>query len=128
MKSNDERILMVNMEDVHSEVMLDFLNKWGFSVYKKSIQDILSHNLNNSKPSKIVIQLIEFSLKESDCLHRLKKTYPLVPILATSPITSLKRIIWLLRNGVCDYIIQPYDPYEIRRQLQNIYCPSTMVV
>ena len=127
MDSNDAKILTINMNDAHSEVMLDFLYKWGFSVSRKTIDDILTFNFSNSKPSRIVFQLNEFSQKESDCLRKLSKTYPMVPILATSPVTSLRNIIWLLKNGVCDYIIQPYDPYEIRRQLKDVHLSSVSV-
>ena len=119
MQIEKKTIVLVKMNDITSEIVKDFLIRWGYSVVRIESSEALKLIIQNGKPSLIVFQFLEFSAQEFDLLSVIKREIPEIPVLATSPFISVKNTVKLLKAGATDYLAQPFDPRELKEGIEK---------
>lgn len=117
MENHDKYVLLMNMTDDSAEVTVDFLEQWGFKVYSIDRFDIEELKSSEIIPVLIIFQLLEFSWFEFEKLQLLRAGFPEIPIIATSPYVSIKKLIKIMKIGVDDYLTQPYSPNDLKEMI-----------
>ena len=114
-----KNILLFNALDDASEVLTDFLHKWGFRVEVINKNQIDNKQTTELKPLLIIFQFLEFSRSEFENFEYLKKEYNDVALIATSPYISIKNLVKVMQSGAADYLMQPYTPDDIQNVINK---------
>jgi len=108
----NKKVLFINMYDTNSEILKDFLNRWGFSVDRLNLADLEKKAAAEDGYNHIVYQFLNFTEYEFTILEKIISVIPLTHLIITAPY-AIPRYLERLKNmGVRYFLIRPYSPEE----------------
>ncbi len=111
--SGEEKlILFINMYDINSEILEDFLTRWGFSIKRTTMTEAEKAIASSYEYSQIVYQFLRFDENEFGVLERIKNLVPIAHFIITAPYYFNRHIDRLKSWGLDRFLIQPYSPSE----------------
>jgi DNA-binding NtrC family response regulator len=113
------RVLLVNIAGDGGETIVDLLRAWEYSVIRIDSREDLILNIRKSGRTLVIFQFHEFSSSEYAYFYHVRESIPLAPLVAISPILSLRSVFELGRCGATDFLAEPFDPQELKRMVDK---------
>ena len=110
------KILLVEDDELASELIYDFLEEQGFEVLALfSATDAIAHALNES----FDIVLLDINLPDFDGYEVLKKLQmsAALPIIITSAFSDTQSKLKAFKYGASDYMVKPLDLEELEARI-----------
>ena len=109
------RVLLVNMSGDGGEALIDLLRVWDYSAVKIERREDLLLNVRKSGRTLVIFQFHEFSTLEYAYFYHVRESMPVAPLIAISPVLSLRSAFELGRSGATDFLAEPFDPQDLKR-------------
>jgi hypothetical protein len=114
-KTRVKKLLFVNMYDIESEILEDFLIRWGYVVEKTTLEDFENFLITGNEYVDIAFQFLQFNDREFSALGKILAVVPPEHLVITAPFYFPKYIERLRNQGIERFLIQPYSPLEAER-------------
>jgi DNA-binding NtrC family response regulator len=119
MNHSDKKIILINVNDANAATIDDYLMEWGYTTIRIEEVDHLKPMIHQNDHALILFQFIDFSNSEFDLFRLVQKENPSLPIVFACPYISVKDSFNLGKAGAVDYIIQPFNPSELKRKVEK---------
>jgi DNA-binding NtrC family response regulator len=121
----DKNILLANLTDPFSKIIIDILDQWGYNVVLMEKPINLESISSSRRFNLIIYQFSEFSEREYQFLEAIKVRTGRSPIMATSNYISVRECFRMAKAGVQEYFGQPFQPLELKKLMENIASDGT---
>lgn len=115
----NKKIILINLNDITAAAVYDYLEEWGYTAIRAKEIDNLKSLIQEEGHALILFQFMEFSHAEFDLFRSVQKNNPSIPIIFTFPFISVKDSFDLGKAGAVDYIVQPFNPNELKRKIER---------
>jgi putative nucleotidyltransferase with HDIG domain len=120
----DERILVVDDEDLIRDIICSVLNQAGFACHPvKSGTDALTTLQSDSDYSVVVSDVIMDGMDGLTLLSKIRLDYPEMPVVMVTAVHDISVALAAIRNGAYDYLLKPFEREQllasVRRAVEN---------
>src|SRR5271165_1755288 len=120
----DERILVVDDEDLIREIICSVLKQDGFECHPvNSGAEALAVLKSNGGYSVVVSDVIMDGMDGLTLLSRIRKTHPDLPVVMVTAVHDISVALAAIRNGAYDYLLKPFEREQllasVRRAVEN---------
>ena len=75
--------------------------------------------LDESRADVVLLDVVLPGMNGVEFLRKIHKTYPSLPVVMISGVSSIRPVMKALEMGACDYIRKPFDIDELRFVVQQ---------
>jgi putative nucleotidyltransferase with HDIG domain len=120
----DERILVVDDEDLIREIICSVLNQAGFKCHPvNSGDEALSVLKSDGSFSVVLSDVIMDGMDGLTLLSQVRKTHPDLPMVMVTAVHDISVALAAIRNGAYDYLLKPFEREQllasVRRAVEN---------
>src|SRR5271165_4514699 len=120
----DERILVVDDEDLIREIICSVLNTAGFECHPvNSGDEALAILKSDGGYSVVVSDVIMNGMDGLTLLSNIRKTHPDMPVVMVTAVHDISVALAAIRNGAYDYLLKPFEREQllasVRRAVEN---------
>jgi len=120
----DERILVVDDEDLIREIICSVLNQAGFVCHPViSGTAALSILQSDGAFSVVVSDVVMDGMDGLTLLSHIKRDYPEIPVVMVTAVHDISVALAAMRNGAYDYLLKPFEREQllasVRRAVEN---------
>ena len=113
-------ILIVEDDNDISHILKELLEQNGYKTAQAFSGTEALFYMEKDCPQAMILDLMLPGMNGEDLLDKVKKEYPLVPVIISSAKEETKTRISLLRAGADDYITKPFDTEELLARLEAV--------
>lgn len=120
----DERILVVDDEDLIREIICSILTQAGFKCQPiRSGTDALTKLKSEAGYSVVVSDVVMEGMDGLTLLSKIKAAHPDIPVVMVTAIHDISVALAAIRNGAYDYLLKPFEREQllasVRRAVEN---------
>ncbi len=120
----DERILVVDDEDLIREIICSILTQAGFKCKPiRSGTDALTELKSEAGYSVVVSDVVMEGMDGLTLLSKIKAAHPDIPVVMVTAIHDISVALAAIRNGAYDYLLKPFEREQllasVRRAVEN---------
>jgi len=120
----DERILVVDDEDLIREIICSVLNTAGFECHPvNSGDEALAILKSDGGYAVMVSDVIMNGMDGLTLLSNVRKTHPDLPVVMVTAVHDISVALAAIRNGAYDYLLKPFEREQllasVRRAVEN---------
>src|SRR5271169_4013367 len=120
----DERILVVDDEDLIRHIICSILNQAGFTCRPvNSGADALRVLQSDQGYSIVVSDVIMDGMDGLTLLSKIRLDYPDIPVVMVTAVHDISVALTAMRNGAYDYLLKPFEREQllasVRRAVEN---------
>ena len=120
----DERILVVDDEDLIRDIICSILNQAGFTCRPaNSGADALTILQSDQGFSVVVSDVIMDGMDGLTLLSKIRLDYPEMPVVMVTAVHDISVALAAMRNGAYDYLLKPFEREQllasVRRAVEN---------
>jgi cyclic di-GMP phosphodiesterase len=120
----DERILVVDDEDLIRGIICSVLNQAGFTCQPVvSGAAALTTLQSGDAYSVVVSDVVMDGMDGLTLLSRIKRDYPDIPVVMVTAVHDISVALAAMRNGAYDYLLKPFEREQllasVRRAVEN---------
>jgi putative nucleotidyltransferase with HDIG domain len=120
----DERILVVDDEDLIREIICSILTQAGFKCQPiRSGIDALTELKSEAGYSVVVSDVVMEGMDGLTLLSKIKAAHPDIPVVMVTAIHDISVALAAIRNGAYDYLLKPFERDQllasVRRAVEN---------
>jgi len=120
----DERILVVDDEDLIREIICSVLNQAGFACDPvASGSAALTTLQSDGNYSVVVSDVVMDGMDGLTLLAKIKRDYPDIPVVMVTAVHDISVALAAMRNGAYDYLLKPFEREQllasVRRAVEN---------
>lgn len=120
----DERILVVDDEDLIREIICSVLNQAGFKCHPvTSGAEALSVLKSDGGYSVVLSDVIMDGMDGLTLLSNIRKKHPDLPVVMVTAVHDISVALAAIRNGAYDYLLKPFEREQllasVRRAVEN---------
>jgi cyclic di-GMP phosphodiesterase len=120
----DERILVVDDEDLIREIICSVLDNAGFACHPiRSSVEALQVLDSDSGYSVVVSDVIMDGMDGLTLLAKLRSKHPDLPVVMVTAVHDISVALAAIRNGAYDYLLKPFEREQllasVRRAVEN---------
>src|SRR5208283_86339 len=110
----NERILVVDDEDLNREIICSVLNQAGCQCRPvNSGAEALAVLQSDGGYSVVLSKVIMDGMDGLTLLSRLRTTHPDLPVVMVTAVHDISVALAAIRNGAYDYLLKPFEPEQL---------------
>src|SRR5208337_5621484 len=110
----DERILVVDDEDLIREIICSVLHTAGFACHPvNSGDEALAVLKSDGGYSVVVSDVIMNGMDGLTLLSQIRKTHPDMPVVMVTAVHDISVALAAIRNGAYDYLLKPFEREQL---------------
>ncbi len=120
----DERILVVDDEDLIREIICSILGQAGFNCHPiRSGEEALNALKIDGSYSIVVSDVVMEGMDGLTLLSRIRADHPDIPVVMVTAVHDISVALAAMRNGAYDYLLKPFEREQllasVRRAVEN---------
>lgn len=114
------RVLLVDDEAAITANLAPLLERSGFAVAIAADGEEALHQISNSKPDLIVLDVLMPRLDGREVLRRLRRGDDRTPVILLTQVGEATERVMALEEGADDYLNKPFDPHELVARIRAV--------
>lgn len=116
----DERILVVDDEDLIREIIVSILEQAGFKCHSvRSGAEALSVLGSDSNYLAVVSDVIMEGMDGLTLLSKIRQQHPAIPVVMVTAVHDISVALATMRNGAYDYLLKPFEREQLLASVQR---------
>ena len=120
----DERILVVDDEDMIREIICSVLEQAGFPCHSiRSAAEALTVLSSDGNYSAVVSDVVMDGMDGLTLLSKIRVDHPDIPVVMVTAVHDISVALAAIRNGAYDYLLKPFEREQllasVRRAVEN---------
>jgi DNA-binding response OmpR family regulator len=118
--TTEPRILLVDDEQAITANLAPFLERAGFVVTVAANGEEALHQVLDSEPDLIVLDVLMPRMNGREVLRRLRRSDNWTPVILLTQIGESTERAMALEEGADDYLNKPFDPHELVARIRAV--------
>ncbi|MCF6249300.1 MAG: response regulator, partial [Desulfobacula sp.] len=123
MKTKKNRILIVDDDQAHRNMLKTLLNKWGYSLAEADDGQVAIDLVTQKTYDLVLMDIKMIKVSGLVALEEIKKINPAIPVIIMTAFSSVQTAVQALKKGAYDYLTKPFDfdklKITIKRALEH---------
>jgi len=118
--SGTERILLIDDDEIVTDVLKPLLNKWGYEVQVVENCALALKSIDHESCDLVILDLVLPDCRGQDLFPQLREKNADLPILMMSGYPADSEVEQLLQSVKCDFLRKPFIPNELGELLRKL--------